>query len=184
MVHQALFKRLIRSFRLVSPALDGGHLIVVCDGFRLAKAGQRQRLKAGLVSAEVAAGYADFLSWLECEVASGAAWLVPHRVELLRLESWRGWTLALQAGLAQVQTRAVMVVQDDRCFLRRFDRLAALAALVCAEHELGYVLLPTAKQKDYAHGMASLAGRRGVKLTPERRMLALPCTGWYAHLYP
>eukprot|EP01052_Picozoa_sp_SAG31_P023015 SAG31_NODE_1864_length_7036_cov_3.477584_1_plen_127_part_10 len=56
-----------------------------------------------------------------------------------------------------------MVVQDDRVFLRQFEHLARLCKLMCSDASLGYVLLPTAKQRGYTHRMTSLAGSRGIK---------------------
>ena len=121
-VHRALLRTLFASFGLL-PELTGARVIVVCDGYKLAKPGGKLKLKGGIVSPSIAEGYAATLSWLRAELQRGAAWLSAQRVELLELPEWRGWSSAVEHALRLVETPHVMVIQDDRCFTKRFRQL-------------------------------------------------------------
>lgn len=121
--------------------------------------------------------------------------MVP-RLELLEMAEWRGWSSAVEHALRLVDTPHVMVVQDDRRFTRRMVDLGLVLAALSAQagavagdktataaddraegadggpEAVGYVLLPTRKQKDYAARMRTEAGQRGVKMQPDT--LSLP----------
>ena len=61
------------------------------------------------------------------------------------MPQWRGWSSCLQRGLQAVRTPFVMVLQDDRPFVRAFGELPALLGGMtrAGDEAVGYVLLPT-----------------------------------------
>ena len=204
-IHRALFRALFASFGQVD-GLEGCRIIVVCDSYKQVKsdAGRpmgKVKVKNGSVTSVMAAGYADFLSWLDAEAADagGAAghahWLSRYRVELLRLTEWRGWSSAVEHALQIVRTPFVMVIQDDRVFVPRYRELGLLldsitlanntsshAAVADIDSQntrstfdgpVGYVLLPTNKFQRHENEMRSLAGQHHLKLAPDQLLLPL-----------
>jgi hypothetical protein len=196
-VHQQLFLALFQSFGQVA-GLRGCRVIVVCDGFKLVKAeGSKVKLKNGIVTAGIADGYGSFMCWLSDQINISAGWLAAYAVEMLALPEWRCWSSAVEHALRQVATDFVMVVQDDRVFVPRWNELGQLlagmaarpvangeaqaaeelgaGAELSAESTVGYVLLPTRKFRTHEKTMCSIAGQRKIKLTPDE--LLLPGTG-------
>ena len=118
-----LLDRVIASFRLV-PGLENAALIVVCDGYTVAK---RCNCKAGRISLEAAERYEAFVEALG-----------QREVVLMRLEERQGFGWAVKSALEAVQTPFVLVVQHDQEFINSFELKEVLDCMV--EHpEVKYV---------------------------------------------
>lgn len=66
-------------------------MILICDGFKLTKLGKKPRMKGGLVSQQIADGYAEVLTWLRQQTKRpGSLLAMVPRLELLEMKDWRG----------------------------------------------------------------------------------------------
>ena len=175
----ALIEATLSSFAFV-PELETCRCIVVADGF---VASHRRRTKAGRITAEDAALYVAYIDALrrlvgaaaipdnEAHAETGASAdnaqqrALPRILQntvVLALETHHGFGWAVKAALesGHVETRQVLVVQHDRCFMRPFD-LARAVDCMRADDRVRYLLVPTRSTRNHAE---TIAGRCKAKL--------------------
>ena len=132
----ALLETIFASFNLVE-GLAGREVVVVADGV---KGEGKYRPKRGEVPTklvEAYAGYLDRVELLAKEAEPGSVWA---NTRVLRLPEHRGFGHALLAGLHEVTTEFVLVVQHDHPFTARFSIRPVLDFL--EEGDANYVSLP------------------------------------------
>jgi hypothetical protein len=152
-----LIEATLQSFGFV-PGLERCRVVIVCDGYQIARNGGR-RVKAGrLEEADVAPykGYVAALRARAAAAAAGASGVPPalRRATVLELEGHHGFGWAVKAALESglVTTRQVLVVQHDRSFMRPFDLSRGLGCMM-AEPRVGYLLIPTRSTHHHAETM-------------------------------
>ena len=131
----ALLETIFASFDLVE-GLRGREVVVVADGAREGK----YRPKRGEVPTKVVEAYTGYLDRVEeiaKEAEPGSVWA---NTRVVRLPEHRGFGHALLAGLHEVTTEFVLVVQHDHPFTARFSIRPVLDFL--EEGEANYVSLP------------------------------------------
>ena len=132
----ALLETIFASFDLVE-GLAGREVVVVADGV---KGEGKYRPKRGEVPTklvEAYAGYLDRVELLAKEAEPGSIWA---NTRVVRLPEHRGFGHALLAGLHEVTTEFVLVVQHDHPFTARFSIRPVLDFL--EEGDANYVSLP------------------------------------------
>lgn len=167
----ALLRTTVASFAHV-PELRGAprrhRLIFVCDGWRQARPGAKQKAHQGLTPPERSAAYADRIDRLQHAITAagagdpdscsiGEAWCEPHW-EIMRLAGWCGYGQALRAGLAVVTTALVLVVQHDYAFLQRTDLAPLARAMMSPGSDINYIALLKRAQMSYQDAVRSRSG--------------------------
>ena len=131
----ALLQTIFASFDLVE-GLRGREVVLVADGAKVGK----YRPKRGEVPTKVVEAYTGYLDRVEemtKEAEPGSIWA---STRVVRLPEHRGFGHALLAGLHEVTTEFVLVVQHDHPFTARFSIRPVLDFM--QEGEANYVSLP------------------------------------------
>ena len=110
----AMFERLMDHFAHV-PELRNCRKIIMCDGCKI---GDKDKFRAGKVTAEGAQRYAEYVANLRRLVAKGDGYFANS--EVVALETRGGFGNAVKASLELVDTPYIMVVQHDRSFMTHF----------------------------------------------------------------
>ena len=122
------------SFRYV-PDLCACRKLLVCDGYKIVSqkhkegSGTNNQSKKGVVSAEVARRYEEFVDSVTKRAATGAYPFEFGITEVVRLNKHMGFAYAVKEALTRVDTPYVMIVQHDFAFLRPFNLRAVLRAM-------------------------------------------------------
>ena len=155
-----MLEQVIASLATV-PQLAACPLVLVCDGYKAAKA---STWKAGRVDDMGAAAYDEYVAQLQALVEAGDARLGAAPVTLLLLEGRHGQALAVKAGLEHVATELVLVHQHDILFMVSFDLRTVCAALRGgSKHPVRYVGMPLLTNVNYE--MTTMQRHR-VKVAP------------------
>ena len=122
-----------------APALLQCRHILVCDGY---KCGSNSKFRSGLVTAERAHAYQQYMEALDrlAHEKASPAW---ERVEVVRLTERQGFGFAVKAALELVDTRFVCIMQHDRTFMRPFPGVLSLLQAMIQDPRLKMVGLPT-----------------------------------------
>lgn len=131
-----MLQAVLSSFSRVE-GLTACPLVIVCDGFR--QASGKSTWKAGQITEDAAERYEGFLQNLEGLLNTGV--LAPGS-RLVVLNGHNGQALALQAGLAQVETPFVCVHQHDLEFMFDFGLQRVLDVLEDGSNDVKYVGMP------------------------------------------
>ena len=144
--------------------------IIVCDGWR-SKADVDFLPHSGTVNNERSSAYSERIGHVQQAIREAPSWAEPHW-EILRLAEWSGYGQALKAGLQQVRTPLVLVVQHDYVFTQPvpLGNLVQLFDCPDLDHSLNYIGLCKSKQVNYKE---NIKRRCGLDL----KYVSLPTTG-------
>lgn len=154
-----MLERILSSFSLV-PGLAKARRILVCDGCKVVKPGQKRNHKAGKVNLDDADRYSEFIanvrqSSLELEEET----LNPFaELEILVLEERLGFGYAVRRALAEVTTPYVLVVQHDQEFIVGFDLEAVIQCMDLNPESVKYIGFCSVSTLNYDHMVRSKFG--------------------------
>lgn len=137
-----MLEAVLASFRRVEGLVDCP-LIIVCDGFRNAS---KSTWKAGQITEDAAEQYDGYQQNLRHMLETGQ---LPRSTQLVILEGRNGQAFAVQAGLAVVQTRFVLVHQHDLEFPFDFGLSRVLDVLEDPDNDVKYVGMPLLTNLNY-----------------------------------
>ena len=169
-----LVDEVIRSFDLVK-GLEMCPLVIVADGFQIRSG--RNAWNQGKIDENTSKTYVEYVDAMKAKYMSAGAPAAHRAVRVLGPLAKRvNFGHALLAGLAEVTTEFVVVVQHDRVFAERLD-MAKVLRLFDQNRGLRYVGFQTVP--DYVtYAVSKYGGWARSKVSPKTTGL-IPCFVWY-----
>ncbi|KAI9013435.1 hypothetical protein DFJ74DRAFT_758282 [Hyaloraphidium curvatum] len=163
----SLLDAVLHSACRAEPTLARCRKIIVADHPRTILEDDRTcEWKSGRFTRTAADRYSDYLD--RVQVLCDAGEHPYHRAELLRLPSFRGFALALKAGLLACRTPTVAVFQHDRLLLRPCNMDGILRLLRAGEGTVNYVGLASNSTMDALDEKLQMS-RYGLKVSVHGR---------------
>ena len=169
----SLIQRVIDSLQLLSH-IDSCPILIVLDGYIVSS---EARTKKGKVTDDLGRAYEEYYRRLTAEYDS-------PKVRILRCKSHYGFAMAVKYGLENCQTQYALILQHDRVFCSRFDRIHDLIDVMENDETIRYIGFPTInnishdEQIHSRYGLSCLNGDN-VRISLGRGLSLQPLIFWF-----